>query len=139
MITGNLILPMAAMVFLTVIVLTTLFRRRVRAVRSQQVSLSYYSTYQGATEPEFAAQASRHFSNLFEAPTLFYIACLAAMASQRVTTLFVALAWGYVVARYVHAYVHLGSNRIGNRVRIYFASWVILVVMWIVLIAGTIM
>ena len=37
---------------------------------------AYYRIYQdqGVPEPESAAKAARHFSNLFEAPTLFYVA-----------------------------------------------------------------
>lgn len=130
-----LVFPMFAMFLLTALALGILFRRRVQAVRTKQVSLVFFGTYQG-TEPELTAQASRHFVNLFEAPVLFYVACLAAMATAHVTMTLVILAWAYVLARALHSWIHLGSNRIGNRLRAYFASWLLLAAMWIVLVVG---
>ncbi len=111
----TLIYPMAAMVLLIVIVLITLFRSRVAAVRSGQVDKKYFRLYQGADEPETARKVSRHFTNLFEAPTLFFAACLAAMITGVTGTLFVLLAWGYVLARGVPAILHLGGNRLSKR------------------------
>ena len=67
---------------LTATVLVIMFRSRARAVREKKISSAYFRTFQGETEPEFIAKPSRHFVNLFEAPTLFYVACLAAMVTQ---------------------------------------------------------
>ncbi|HTP40234.1 MAG TPA: MAPEG family protein [Steroidobacteraceae bacterium] len=125
-----LLFPMAAMVLLTFVVLLRLFRARVRAVRAAQLPVAYYRLYQGATEPEAAAKPSRHLVNLFEAPVLFYAACLAALALGLAQASLVALAWAYVAARLLHSYVHLGSNRIRWRLRAYFASWLILLALW---------
>ncbi len=136
---NSLIYPMFAMVVLTACVLTVLFRRRVRAVREEQVTAKYFRTFQGEVEPEVTAQASRHFANLFEAPTLFYAGCLAAMVTHQTGPLIVALAWAYVAARVVHAWIHLGSNRVRHRLRAYFAGWLALGAMWIGLAAGTAM
>ena len=136
---ASLIYPMFAMVLLTAYVLSVLFRRRVRAVREGKVTIKYFRTYQGEIEPEETAQASRHFANLFEAPTLFYAACLAAMITGHTGMFFVALAWAYVAARIVHSWIHLGSNRVRLRLRAYFASWLVLGAMWIRLAVGTAM
>ena len=48
----------------------------------------------------------------------------------------VALAWLYVAARVVHAFVHLGSNRLRLRIRAYFAGWLTLLAMWVLLAWG---
>jgi hypothetical protein len=127
---ASLVYPMCAMVALTAFVLVTLFRRRVGAVRAEKVPAKYFRVYQGAAEPEAAAQASRHFTNLFEAPTLFYVVCVTAIATQRVTLAMTVLAWGYVLARVVHAWIHLGPNRLTPRIRIYGLSWLVLLAMW---------
>jgi hypothetical protein len=37
----------------------------------------------------------------------------------------------------VHAFVHLGGNRVRHRMRAYFASWLLLLAMWI-LVAVTV-
>jgi hypothetical protein len=129
----SLIYPMFAMVVLTVIVAGAMFRSRVRAVKSKDVSLSFFKTYQG-NAPEDVLVTARHFTNLFEAPVLFYVACLAAMIIEKTGVAVVALAWGYVVLRAVHAYVHLGSNAVFQRMRVYMASWIILLTLWIALL-----
>lgn len=132
----NLLYPMAAMVLLTVVVLVRLFRSRVAAVRGGQVDAAYFRLYQGSDEPESTRKLSRHFTNLFEAPTLFYVACLAGMVVGVTGPVLVILAWGYVAARSVHALVHLGGNRLRKRILAYFASWLFLVAMWVTLVVA---
>lgn len=123
--------PMLAMVLLTTVVLGRLFRSRVSAVRSGLVTAAYFRTFQGGVEPETSAVLARHFANLLEAPTLFYVACLAAMVLHDVTPATVMLAWLYALARAVHTVVHLGRNRLKYRIRAYFSSWLILLALWI--------
>jgi hypothetical protein len=127
----SLVYPMLALVLLTSGVLIVLFRSRVRMVREGLAPVSYFRVFQGSPEPEFAAKPARQFTNLFEAPTLFYVACLTAMVAGVTGTAVVALAWGYVAMRYLHTYIHLGSNRVRHRMRVYFASWLFLVILWV--------
>ena len=125
-----LIYPMFAMVLLTFLVLIQLFRTRTRSVARGSVKASYYKTYQGDAEPEAALKLTRHFSNLFEAPTLYYVACLAGLTMHVTDLAFLIMAWAYVLARLVHAYIHIGKNKIYPRIYAYFSSWIILLVMW---------
>ena len=131
-----LIYPMFALVVLTASVLVRLFRARVRAVTSGEVSATYFRTYQEGVEPPSSARLSRHFINLFESPVLFYVCCVAAMVVNLVSAPLLALAWLYVAARSVHAYVHTGRNRLRPRIAAYFSSWLVLLAMWIVLVAS---
>src|SRR5688500_6117328 len=89
----QLVYPMLAMVLLTFVVLIVLFRSRVRMIREGHAPVSYFRTFQGSLEPDYSAKASRHFSNLFEAPVLFYAGCLAAMVVGVTNVVMVALAW----------------------------------------------
>ena len=118
------------MVLLSAVVLGLLFRSRVRAVRERQLKISFFKVYQGGDEPEYARKPARHFINLFEAPTLFYVACLAAMITHQTGPAVHVLAWGYVAARVAHSVVHLGANRLRPRMALYFASWLILLGLW---------
>lgn len=129
----NLIYPMFAMVVLTTVVLVKLFRSRVRAVKEHKISAAYFRTYQGESEPESTIKLSRHFSNVFEAPVLFYVVSLAAMITNHATLPMFTLAWLYVLLRALHAFVHIGGNRIGKRIQAYMASWVVLLLMWVYL------
>ena len=126
-----IVYPMFAMVLLTASVLVIMFLSRVRAVRENALASSYYRVHQGGLEPDYAVKPARHFINLFEAPTLFYAACLAALATGTTGTAILALAWGYVVIRIAHAWIHIGRNRLRHRIRIYAASWAVLLALWI--------
>jgi hypothetical protein len=126
----RLVYPMLAMVLLTFVVLIVLFRARVRMVREGLAPVSYFGTFQGSQEPEYAVKPARHLANLFEAPTLFYVVCLAAMAVGLRGWPVLALAWAYVATRCLHAWIHLGSNRVRHRLRAYFAGWLVLLAMW---------
>ncbi|MFK7897873.1 MAG: MAPEG family protein [Myxococcota bacterium] len=126
-----LVYPMFAMVLLTFLVLIKLFRTRVSLARSGEVDPSYYKTYQGGSEPEKAIQLQRHFANIFESPSLFYVACLAALIIAPATVLIQSLAWLYVGLRAAHALVHIGSNDLRLRIPIYFGSWLVLLLMWL--------
>src|SRR5579859_6453135 len=127
----RLVYPMFAMVLLTATVLVILFRSRVRAVRESKVSIKYFRIYQGEIEPEETAKPARHFSNLFEAPVLFYAACITAMLTQDTGLATLTLAWTYVAARLLHTYIHLGANRVRHRLRAYFSGWLVLIALWL--------
>jgi hypothetical protein len=133
---ATLVYPMFAMVLLTAVVLRILFRSRVRAVREGALTPAYFRTFQGSVEPDYAAKPSRQFKNLFEAPVLFYAACLAAMATDTASLIVEVLAWAYVALRLVHTYVHLGGNRLRARVPVYFGSWVVLVALWLAVVVA---
>lgn len=130
---GRLIYPMLAMVLLTFLTLVRLFLARRASVAAGVVSASYFKVYQGAAEPEASAQLARHFTNLFEAPVLFYAGCASAMAIHVTGTAFLALAWAYVLLRIAHTFVHTGKNVLNWRILAYFSSWVVLLAMWTLL------
>jgi len=125
-----LVFPMLALVVLTFGVSVTLFRARLRSVREGHTPVSYFRVFQGSPEPEFLAQPTRHYVNLFETPVLFYAGCLAAMVTGVTGPVAVVLAWGYVAARVLHAWVHLGANRVRHRLRAFLAGWLFLLSLW---------
>ena len=125
--------PMFAMFSLSLVALVVMFRRRTAAVKSGLVKVGQFKTYVQESGPDKMIQASRHFSNLFEAPILFYVICILGMLFSE-GTLFVALAWLYVLARSVHAYVHLGSNKLIPRMSSYGFGWLMLVAMWVLVL-----
>ena len=128
---SSLVFPMLAMVLLTFGAAVVLFRARVRSVREGLVPMSYFRVFHGAIEPEYLVKPTRHFTNLFEQPMLFYAGCLAAMVMNVGGWVPVALAWIYVATRAAHSAVHLGGNRVRHRFRLYLASWLALLTLWI--------
>jgi len=133
-----MIYPMYALVLLTLVVAVMMLRGRVKAVRSRAVPFKYFRAMTGPAEvPEYAAVPSRHFSNLFELPVLFYAVCLAAMILQVNGPVMVGLAWAFVACRYVQAFIHLTYNNIFHRMTIYFTGFGILLGMWTLLVLWT--
>jgi len=131
----NLILyPVFAMFFLVVGVLVRMAQLRVGAVGSGEVNVKYYRTYQGGEEPEHMRVITRHFINLFEVPVLFYVVVILTYITREVSPWMIGCAWAYVAARYVHSYVHLTSNDVLLRFRVFIASGLVLLVMWMSLL-----
>ncbi len=129
----SLIYPMFAMVILTFTILGIMFRSRVRALEKGEIGASFYKTYRGDTEPDSIAQLSRQFTNIFETPVLFYVACLTAMITSQSGITLQLLAWVYVMARVAHFFIHTGENKLRPRVAAFFVSCVAIAAMWVTL------
>lgn len=110
-----------------------MFRSRVRAIKAQEMPMNFFKVYKGdATDRVIVI--GRHYDNQFQVPMLFFMTCLAHMAVNVVNTTTLALAWGFVVSRLIHSYVHLGGNKIRKRVIAFAVGWVLILLMWIQLI-----
>jgi len=129
----QLVYPMFVMVALSFVVLSKLFLIRLKSIKEGEVDAKFYKAYQVAVEPNKLVQLSRQFVNLFEARVLFYAACIAAMVIGISETLFLVMAWVYVLMRLVHTFIHTGNNKTWFRVCSYFVSWVVLLAMWVLL------
>ena len=132
----ELVYPMAALVLLTFLVIARTFFGRIQAVKAGETDAVYFKTYQEGGESRQGAQRSRNVINLFEAPTLFYAACVAGMITGQNSGILVVLAWTYVASRVVHSYIHTGKNKIQPRIAAYFSGWLVLLGMWGTLVAG---
>lgn len=130
-ISPHLIYPMCAMFLLTVITLIKMFIARRNAITAGSMKLNYFKTFSGGEQSEEVLKTGRHFTNIFEAPVLFYIACILGMIIPLSAAYFVILAWLYVAARCLHAFIHMGTNKVMTRLKAYALSWLILTVMWV--------
>jgi hypothetical protein len=131
--TKLILYPLLAMFLLTCLVAATMLRRRIAFYKTNRVH-----PQKTATSAEMAAaikdtRASDNFRNLFEIPVLFYVAVLVIHASALTSVAYVALAWGYVAARYLHSYIHCTSNVVMNRFYAFLASCFCLMGMWLLL------
>lgn len=131
-----LVYPMFTLVVWSFLTVMRLFFARLKSVHAGEVSLDYYKTYQDGAEPSEVVPLSRHFTNLFEAPVLFYAGCLAAISLRHTTETLVMLAWAYVAIRLVHGVIHTGPNLVQARVAAFSASWAALMAFWCALVLG---
>lgn len=126
-----LIYPMFAMVLLTVTVLLSMFIARISAIREGKLSARYFKTYNFGEPTEAMVKSSRHFANLFELPVLFYAGCLTAMILPMNDGWILGWAWLFVAARLVHAYIHIGKNKLLPRMISYTIGWIALLALWL--------
>lgn len=125
-----ILLPPTALVLLTGVVFVRLYQDRIAEIRARRIHLQQIATAKQMHDTMQNVAASDNFRNLFEAPVLFYTLC-GFLAITQLTTLFLlACAWGYVVLRAAHSYIHLTSNKVIRRFQLYFASSMVLGVMW---------
>ncbi len=121
--------PMVAHAFLACLIYALLAYRRRIAVVSGAVRPNHFKTR--TEEPAVSAAVAANLLNQFELPVLFHAVCLALFATNGVSFVAVALAWLFIVARYLHAFVHVTSNDLRYRSPLFAAGFVILVVLWI--------
>ena len=80
-----------------------------------------------------ARRMARNLSNQFELPVLFFAACLSLFVTGGAGLAAIVAAWAFVLARVVHAYVHLTSNRVRIRRRLFIVSLAVNLVQWLLL------
>jgi len=122
--------PMLVVVALTFVALMGMASGRGAAMKAGQ-DPNYYKAHQGAPEPEATVAKVRHYNIMFEAPTLFYAACLTAFVLSAVGQWTVYFAWGYVIMRVLQSLVHLTYNNPAHRGMAFMASMVFMLALWI--------
>ena len=105
------------------------FRLRVRAVKKGMHG-SYFKAFQGTDVPDQVIIFGRHIDNQFQAPLYFMVSCLAAAQAGAVTGFTLTCAWLFVLSRMYHSYIHLGSNKVLRRAKIYAFGWLFIFLIW---------
>lgn len=124
------IAPMFAQVLLVVILSVVMAKRRAAAVRCNEVKTSALVGDANAW-PKPVRLVANAFHNQFEFPILFYVLTILAVVTKQTDVLFVWLAWLFVATRYLHAFIHVTSNRMPHRFYAFIAGVTVLTVMWI--------
>ena len=127
---------MFAQVVLTLAMMQIARTRRLRAVQAGEVNGTYFKTNEGPKPPRYVLQSDQMVLNFFETPMLFFVVGVAAMTLNVVSPALLGLGWGYVALRIWHAQIKLTHNKLGPRALIFAISVLIILIMWIVLLAG---
>ncbi len=128
-----ILLPLFVEVILTFVLLFTLAPLRTRdfasgAVRPQDIALRQPKW------PQRTTQFGNAFANQFELPVLFYVLTILEYVTHLAGTIFVVLAWIFVLFRILHAYIHVTSNVVRLRGGLFAMSAVVLAIMWVIYI-----
>ena len=129
-------LPAVAMVALTIAVVLRMFFERKRQMRAERIQFSEIPSSSQMAARFADTRAADNYKNLFEMPVLFYVALGVAYATSQVSPLVLGLAWGYVAFRVLHSYIHCTCNRVMHRFYAFFASNLVLWVLWGLLAVG---
>ena len=116
----------AALVFCLYFLLS---RRCVGAVRAGTARADQFR--ENRDEPLESLLINNNIKNQFELPVLFHVVCLALYVTTADNVGTALLAWAFVLSRYVHAYVHITTNRLRQRRSIFIAGFFIVVLLWI--------
>jgi hypothetical protein len=126
---GNLIFwPVLVMVLLTLLIYVRLIKVKIRELKAGNVDMARRGLHEDAW-PESVLQVNNSIRNQFELPVLFYVVCFALWAMEAVGIVALVAAWLFVLSRIAHAWVHLTSNYIPNRRRLFTVGWWILLLM----------
>ena len=132
----NILYPIFAMTGLTLFCIARLGYLRFLAVKHGHVDPRFFSLYRGYEEPEKLAAYSRHVVNLFETPIIFYVLLVTAQVTGQTGTTVIGLAWAYFGVRLIHSYVHLTSNAVPIRFRLFLLSMLVLAALWVTVLTG---
>ncbi len=128
--------PLFVLVLLSMGVGFRMLQLRYRAVLQDGLSPSYFRLNQGDNPPQYMMQAEQHFTNLYETPVLFYAIVILIYVLNMTNLFTVVLAWAYIASRLMHAYVHMGKNRILHRRNVFLVSIALLATMWSYVLVG---
>lgn len=116
--------------FYIVFLVFFMFIQRKKAVENKQVDPRFFKSYLG-TSPEYLQIIQNHFSNQFQIPVMFFLACILTLQQHKVSQVTIILAIGFVLSRIVHSYIHLGKNKLMKRVYSYATGVLIVGVMFL--------
>ena len=122
---------MGALVALVFVVQLQIPVRRFRAGAAKHVTEADFRYGESANVPGEVSIPNRNYINLFEAPVLFYVACLTLYVTSHVDTLALVMAWLYVALRIAHSVGHLTYNKLAHRGTLFALSNVVLASLWI--------
>ncbi len=120
--------PVIAQIILTFIVYMLLPIAKSRVLKTIDVDINRRALHND-TWPDSVLKISNNVQNQFESPVLFYALCFMLWALNSVSSFALLVAFGYVILRVVHVFVHTGSNKISVRKKVFMASTLLLIIL----------
>lgn len=128
---GTILAPVFVQVALTFALLFWTARSRIGALKSGQCKLADVALGQLNWPPK-VQQISNSYHSQLQIPVLYYVLVLLAVITRQADLLFVVMSWAFVLSRFVHVYIHTGTNYVRHRFNAFAVGVFILLAMWIV-------
>lgn len=122
--------PVLAQIFLTLTMFILLGVRKTMAVKAGEVNRQQ-AALNNRVWPEDVVKVSNNIANQFEVPVLFYVLCLLLYSINAAGMVAIVLAWMFTMSRFAHAYVHIGSNFVPMRLRLFLVGCLVVIAMLI--------
>lgn len=120
--------PVLAQVLIPIVVLVLNGKRKAADVKSGEFDRAK-SAMDNEAWSKPTVLTSKNLANQFQFPVVFYVLCVVLMTLNAVGPAALVVASLFVVARYVHAYVHVTTNYVPARLRAFVLSMVLLIVL----------
>jgi len=124
-----LLWPVVIHALATILLYLPMSNARVRSVKEGRVKAGVYKL--NTEEPEESLRWSNAIRNQNETGVLYYAACLTVFVSGGASSLTAALAWGFLVAKLAHVYVHVTTNNLRFRRPVFAVALLILLLLWL--------
>jgi hypothetical protein len=124
--------PVLVQITLTIVIFLLLGVRKAKAIKAGGVDREKTALHNDAW-PDEVLKVSNNLQNQFQTPVLFYALSFAFLHAGTVSVTVLSLAWAYAVLRIVHAYVHVTSNYVPMRFRLFLLSFTMLMAMTVIL------
>jgi hypothetical protein len=113
-----LLMPLLAMVALTLLVWVRLYAVRIPEMKRSRIDPQRLA---GSADKHLLkdTRASDNFINLFEVPVLFYVLVLATVQAGVSDGALLVLAWAFVGLRVLHSLIQCSYNRVMHRFAVY--------------------
>jgi hypothetical protein len=125
----DVLLPLFVQVTLTFVLLFRMAYLRTRAITSGATKTPDIAL----REPNWPASCTvvaNAFHNQLELPMLFYVLTVLAWDTHHAGTVFVALAWLFVVLRVIQTVIHVTDNHVRRRGLAFILGAIVLAIMW---------
>jgi hypothetical protein len=125
----DVLLPLFVEVILTFVLLFWMAYLRTRATTGGEVKTRDIALREPKWPPH-VTQIGNAFHNQLELPMLFYVLTILAWDTHHAGTIFVALAWLFVVLRVIQAVIHVTDNHVRRRGGAFIVGAIVLAIMW---------
>ncbi len=126
----TLLSALLAQVWLTFVIALITLKARVNAAKQGKVRLTYFKHNQGDA-PETMLRLGDNLKNQFELPVLFYCVILLLILIEQNHPFYLLMAWIFIASRVTHAYIHIKTNHIKQRMISFLIGFIALILMWL--------
>lgn len=131
-------LPVVVQILLTICLIIRLAALRAKAAQQGLVDESRRALH-GDAWPDNVMQVNNSIRNQFETPVLFYVVIILLWLTNGVNIYVHILAWTFVILRVVHALVHIRSNYVPLRRKVFILGGLNLIALTLLLVYSILM